>query len=836
MRGFRKRVTASIKSVGRTFRWLIQYVPAILAVTVIAHADAQTREPCKDAAKNFHLSNPSPCLDAFPSLPSDTQDQLIADYLTKGQTYIPAKKVESIAATLSDHSRRRLLAVGLVADASARVPDTDRDVAKALISAVAKQDQLALGYLYLAKSELARIDRNRDEQLIALDRAAEIATDTQMVGLSALVQLRRGQHAFLMQDREGAVDILAEAIRSFQNRNNFRDAGEACRLAAYAIEANTSLSDEQLESNAIDAKTNDPGFFPCLVFARMYRAHQQRDDLDAVVALADVATKAALEQHYLSIPPVIKNSVAINAKRNGDYVRAAQFYQEAADAFEQSGNSFMVAGITTNLGILLSDLGDTDTAIDLFKSSLNIIQDIAPHRLDGVLKSQNQIGKALARSGRHDEAVGWFAKARQTSSQQTFRMFDGLVDAEYARSLYETGAQDAAFTTAENAVNSFLNDGDRAETIRAASVLVWAATKRLERGELSDAENIFAQVQDLMNPTNASPEFLKTAVGDIYTRISFARGMSDLLTQLDQPDRATEYARVALDLSETRFENEKIRAAANAELKFAIKNREQEAITLAKNAELAGLNAEQSRQQSLISLMIALLAGLFAIFLWWSFRSQKRLAETRALFLVEMQHRTKNNLQVLSSLLNMDARRLAKSGNSNTSQKDAANRAQAMALINDHMYGRQESMTVAVQPFVHDLIKLIRSSYQKDNITLACEVDPVFAAADDVTPLGLLICELVTNAFKHAFNSENSGTIEVHLKRDSGGMILCVSDNGKGFDGDTPYRKGSLGVGLIEDLSDQLGGRLAVTSSSTGTMWKLSGIPDNRFRMSADIS
>lgn len=797
-----------------------------------AAAESVLPDICADAKSNFQNSDPDACLSALPSLSEVEQSALVQDYLEYGRTYIEKGDLPRIVRSLSRASADRLNVLSLLDAATERRPQIAQDLRQAMRAAQGSQDRILQGYLHLAYAELARAERDKEDQAEALNEAMAMAADFHAPGLQLRIRFRRAEMTY----QRGAYSIAREEygmiLSGAVRMNNSDLAGDACRMLGYSLSRDTSVSDEKLQRLSAEAKRAQKTHYPCFPFAALHRAQQKHDDMASIAARAEEALRAAQENSYNTIPPVIFNSLAINAKRMGDYVNAADYYRQAADAHRANKNLFMVAATSSNLGLLMLDLGDTARALELFQDNLETMEQIAPHRLDAIFKSQRQIGDALAKSGKHSEALEWFERASKNSSDQMFQVFNGVIRTEYAQSLFEIGDEDRAIDMALKAADDLMDVGARPQHLVAASAYIWAANKRLERAQLGQAEALFSKAYDIMNPERKGPEYLLDARGDLVTRIEFARGVSDLYTQLNRPDEAGAYARVALELSETRFANEKLRAVANAELQFAMKEQQRQTEALSKDMVIATLGAERSRRQSAISLMAALLALAIALLLAFALRSQRKIAEMRELFMLEIQHRTKNNLQVLSSLLNMDARREAKSSSSQGSAKDAANRARAMALINDHMYELNGAENVEVKPFLADLLDLIHNSLGRKNIKLNHTSEEVSISADDATPLGLLICELVTNAYKHAFKNKVSGKISVKLSRKMRGLALEVCDNGQGFSGDpNKLREGSMGLELVEDLTSQLGGTLSVGSTSEGTVWMLDGLLRNRVAM-----
>jgi len=192
---------------------------------------------------------------------------------------------------------------------------------------------------------------------------------------------------------------------------------------------------------------------------------------------------------------------------------------------------------------------------------------------------------------------------------------------------------------------------------------------------------------------------------------------------------------------------------------------------------------------------------------------ERSLAEKTSL-LQEVHHRVKNNLQVISSLLSLQASHLA--GNERAALDESRHRVQAMALIHQLLYERNDFSGAALAPYLTRLCGLLRESSGRPGVSLRLNVvPPADAYALDIeraVPCGLLVNELVTNALKHAFPEGRSGTVDVGLRlTDEGICLLTVDDDGIGLpDGVLPGDTTTLGLQLVWLLTDQLGGSLRV--------------------------
>ncbi|HMM76102.1 MAG TPA: PAS domain S-box protein [Gammaproteobacteria bacterium] len=193
---------------------------------------------------------------------------------------------------------------------------------------------------------------------------------------------------------------------------------------------------------------------------------------------------------------------------------------------------------------------------------------------------------------------------------------------------------------------------------------------------------------------------------------------------------------------------------------------------------------------------------------------ERALADKTAL-LAEVHHRVKNNLQVISSLLNLQ-HRLAPAG-AQHALAESQLRVRAMALIHELLYEQGEVANISLSEYLQRLVRLLQESTGGVGaaVRLAFHHDGFEIALDAqrAVPCGLLVAELVTNAYKHAFADRRAGRIDVELAPHGGGVRLSVVDDGVGLpEGLEPGRTRSLGFQLIPMLVDQMSAQLRIGS------------------------
>jgi two-component sensor histidine kinase len=187
------------------------------------------------------------------------------------------------------------------------------------------------------------------------------------------------------------------------------------------------------------------------------------------------------------------------------------------------------------------------------------------------------------------------------------------------------------------------------------------------------------------------------------------------------------------------------------------------------------------------------------------------------LLLGEIHHRVKNNLQIVQSLLNLQAGQIADPV-VKSMLMDSQNRIQSMAVIHRTLYQSHDFASVDFGRFLNALIPPLLSTYGVDERRIKLKIDAgsVFIPINSAIPCGLIVNELITNALKHAFPNSQQGEISITLKRlDDHQIILEISDNGVGIPSDLDMAHvDTLGLQLVRLLSRQLQGDLSINRAN----------------------
>jgi len=233
-----------------------------------------------------------------------------------------------------------------------------------------------------------------------------------------------------------------------------------------------------------------------------------------------------------------------------------------------------------------------------------------------------------------------------------------------------------------------------------------------------------------------------------------------------------------------------------------------------KEESIKNLNQQvKSQRTSLVLGGGLLLFTLLGLFIFKKLNSQLKVKnKENVILLKEIHHRVKNNLQILSSLLSLQADHLVDSSAIDAIQ-EGRNRVESMGLIHQRLYGDSGLSNVDMADYGNELCRHLEESFSSDKKRIKI-VDNFQYGGMDVDfaiPLGLIINELVTNSMKYAFENRVEGTLHVSLLEKNERLVLNVTDDGNGKPSSEALKKStSFGSKLITALNKKLKGKMFI--------------------------
>jgi two-component sensor histidine kinase len=274
--------------------------------------------------------------------------------------------------------------------------------------------------------------------------------------------------------------------------------------------------------------------------------------------------------------------------------------------------------------------------------------------------------------------------------------------------------------------------------------------------------------------------------------------------EMGRNDSALYFMEKATALNDSMNNLKKTAQIAEMQTKYETQKKEDEIL------KLNITNKSKNKRLFFASGLALLLLGISSIFLIQKKRLQKQKkviseqSDRLQWMMKELHHRVKNNLQIVSSLLNLQTYRL-KDEESISAIKESQLRVQAMSLMHQRLYQVDDVSLVNFKLYLTDLIETLMKSYgiDSDNFKLNLTIENEMLDVDTVMPMGLLVNEIITNAFKYAYTDIKHPSLTISLKNNDKQLQLHVADNGIGMNNAVASSNG-FGKKLISALTKQL--------------------------------
>jgi len=199
-------------------------------------------------------------------------------------------------------------------------------------------------------------------------------------------------------------------------------------------------------------------------------------------------------------------------------------------------------------------------------------------------------------------------------------------------------------------------------------------------------------------------------------------------------------------------------------------------------------------------------------------RKLEQSLEEKRVLLEEIHHRVKNNLAIISGFLQLQSFEIEDEQTKEV-LNDSQLRIQSIAIVHEMLYQSENFVDISFETYVKRLINTVKNTLPLDHkhINIKINASDVSLDINQAIPCAILINELVTNSYKHAFEGRDSGKIWINLYEDAGRIFVEVKDDGRGLPkGFSIDEQSSIGMSLIQTLTDQLNGELEVTSDDGG--------------------
>jgi two-component sensor histidine kinase len=498
----------------------------------------------------------------------------------------------------------------------------------------------------------------------------------------------------------------------------------------------------------------------------------------------------------------------------GDAEGALEGYQELLKWNQLSGNVLGVASSMESISACYESIG-------IYDLGLKWLQDAVSYSRDN--KIEERLVHSLFRLGLHYSNSGEFTKAKELFEESLVLMekhrsptgYHNVISGLLTNYTREGKTQHPRAIELLNESIAICDEPDNLNFVRnvAMSIIDYYKAVRESAKALPYARRLVADAR-LDHDDNTLPvQYVLSQLHTVEAAAGlFSEAYNSLLT----------YHKVTLTIREQNQANSIANTAVSLDL-----HKHEVARLEAEKAMLLELQSKNSRTRVFL---ISALFGLLTIgAVTYAYRRTKldrdviqgqkeeigRSLQEKEVLLREIHHRVKNNLQIVSSLLQSQADLVADPAVARLFE-EGQQRILSMALIHQNLYQSEQIGDVLMPSYLTELTANIERSFSgSDKISLELKVDEESVDIDTAVPLGLILNELITNAYKYAFPNAGSGRIVVELKRLTDQLLLRVSDNGVGMPPNhEPGSGDSLGLSLVHGLVRQLGGSIEWSKGS----------------------
>ncbi|MVM32905.1 hypothetical protein GO755_22890 [Spirosoma sp. HMF4905] len=483
----------------------------------------------------------------------------------------------------------------------------------------------------------------------------------------------------------------------------------------------------------------------------------------------------------------------------GDYRTAQSYYVKALRIHEPRGDSFELSRLYVRLSESENRLNRLEQALHYANLSLQVAQHVRRNKDQTLVRAYGALAQIYetmwrlsGKSPEFDTALSYYMKRESLCRKLNDTMGFAEVSLELG-TLFTQIKDPRAIPYLQKALNLFtLNNKDG---IRVNTMLHLAAAY-LTFGKSEQAFQTLIEAENLYKAKKLSDYEIRLGLENQFVRYFEASGQWK--NAFDRLRRLNELERIKL-LADQNGAITRLNVEYETEKKETLLNAQKKEINL--NAQ--NLRLQQQFTRATFALFV-IAAGMSIIF-FRLYRKNQRISHRNAELVKEQNHRVKNNLQVVSSLLSLQSKRLT-----DTTAKKAVEesrlRVQSMAILHQRLYDGGRLAEVDLSDFIREVVRGVLRAYGYPNITVRFSVDEIILSADKAVPFGLIVNELITNACKYAFPDNEGPELEISCHRKNKKLELIITDNGPGLSTAKATRNGSFGMQLIQAQVEQING------------------------------
>jgi len=545
----------------------------------------------------------------------------------------------------------------------------------------------------------------------------------------------------------------------------------------------------------------------------------------------------------------VYNRLGVINRRLSDFKASLQHYDDGIAAARKHNLEPALANLYMNKANTLNESARYDEAIDLHLQSIRIKEKLKDER--GLVQSYNNLANVYTTTSQLAQALQYYRQATALSEKINNKTSIALaysnlaiatarlhqydsIEYFYRRSLSffeETNDKPGIAMVYNNLGNYYL---DREQHQQALEHLQRALTLRKESRSVYDiasTTNSIGVVLRKLKRYKEAEEHLIRSLNMVRNdgsqlQQTIYRSLGEHYQETGDFEKAAGYQAKYISIKDTLFTEGEAINMVKAQSKYEMEKKETQLLLEKKEKELNAVElASRNRTIWLMAAALLLLALALGLYIRSYYQKKKTSIvlneknERIETLVRELHHRVKNNLQVVSGLLSLQSNR-TEDATARLAMEEGRSRINAMAMIHQRLYMDKDLASIDVKDYLENLSQSLAGSYgyTAEHIHTNVHLPDTGLDIDLVMPIGLIVNELVTNAFKHAFAGIQEPSVTISLQQTQAKLLqLQVADNGKGMGEE---KTGSFGMKLVQTLVKQLNGKMTV-QQNPGTAYTI---------------
>lgn len=549
----------------------------------------------------------------------------------------------------------------------------------------------------------------------------------------------------------------------------------------------------------------EPGSAHAECLNNMGVLHYHRANLDSSIYYYEAAYDEYVKLRDTVNVTVLEINLSSVYKLRGLYEKSLAYLLSASRKLEKEKPSANLATSYNGIANLYSRINQPLAALTYHHRSLDIRKKIGDKK--NMASSYNNIGNVYLNLSQYDSALANYHRSLALKRQYHDRAAEGASLSNIGEVLVKTGRLAEAKEYFNQALEIRMEFHDK----------VGEATTRGRLANVHLLNRNFAAAEKELGRS----EELAMDLGLLEQLKSVHETRIKLHEEKGEYRKALESSQKLLVVKDSLLNQEKAQSLAELQTRYESLKKEDRIALLEKEGLLQAVELER-RQIWIRSLVLAVIFTIIiGVLVYNNLRITRKNKIHIELLLKELHHRVKNNLQILSSLLSLQSQQLT-DDTAIKAVKSSESRINAMALIHRKLYTVDQNRTVDIKEYITELIQYLVYSYgyHEKNFKLDLQIKEISIDVDKAIPLGLILNELISNAFKHAYENQPNPSLMINLAYPGNELNICIQDNGAGMPTVDEKQRKTFGMKIVTTLIKELKGSLNVKSEN-GTTYNL---------------